>query len=158
MKKIFWTYTIILTILVLLWELIYFQLDIIPFLNIPGTEIRIFGLVTFIMTITINILSIKKLFKNNISNSILSLTTIGTFTSLIAFLSLQTLRIIINMYYNESTDYYFRLIQTINLTVFSIILAFLISFEITTKRTGMTFLILALIILVFGFAKGIIKI
>jgi hypothetical protein len=91
MKRIFLTHTTILTILVLIWELIYFQLDIISMLNIPGTEIRIFGLITLIMTITINILSIKKLSKNNITESILKLTTIGTLITLIAFISLQIL-------------------------------------------------------------------
>jgi hypothetical protein len=127
-------------------------------LNIPGTEIRIFGLVTLIMTITINILSIKKLFKNNITQSILKLTTLGTVTTLIAFVSLQILRIVIDKYNNESTNYYYMFIQTIMLTIFSLILSFLISFEVTTKRTGMTLLMLVLVLIIFALVKGIIKI
>jgi uncharacterized membrane protein len=157
MKKIFWTHTIILTIFVLIWELLYFQLDLISMLNIPGTEIRIFGLVTLIMTITINTLSIKKLFKNNITKSILRLTTLGTVTTLIAFSSLQILRIIIDKYNNESIDYYYLFMQTIILTIFSLIFSFLISFEVTTKRTGMTLLMLVLTSIIFAMMKGIIK-
>jgi hypothetical protein len=126
-------------------------------LNIPGTEIRIFGLVTLIMTITINILSIKKLCKNNITKSILRLTTLGTVTTLIAYSSLQILRIIIDKYNNESIDYYYLFMQTIILTIFSLIFSFLISFEVTTKRTGMTLLMLVLTSIIFAMMKGIIK-
>jgi hypothetical protein len=110
--------------------------------NIPHTPIRIGGLLLLGTLVFVLIIFEKRLLKLNPEETIFQLTTKG---SLICLISETVFQLIRQLTFDTTifTDriYYFT-IATVVITIFGIIISFLISFQLKTKRTGQLFLII----------------
>ncbi len=110
--KIYLEHTLLLAILFLFTEWLFFESSIQIIKNIPGTDIKIFGLVILIEVILILNIVFKKSIEKYDSFKVLNLTIIGSVICCSAVMSLQTFRVIMNLIHEENINLIDKAIQT----------------------------------------------
>ena len=134
---------LLLTGLLFEWWLIYFSGVSIPG-HIPYTPINVGGLLLIVLLLTILIIFIKKLVRQNSSFTIFTLTLAG---AIICFISEFVFQLIKFLTQNTDTlkDRFVDFCTgVIGITFFGAVLSFLVSYQIKTRETGMLFLFIIL--------------
>lgn len=148
--KIYLEHTLLLAILFLFTEWLFFESSIQIIKNIPGTDIKIFGLVILIEVILILNIAFKKSIEKYDSFKVLSLTILGSVICCSAVISLQTFRVIMNLIHEENINLIDKAIQTCKLVLILGIISFLIAFRIITKKTEILLLMILGIFIITG--------
>ena len=130
-----------LTALYIVLELVFFESNLEIIKTIPGTDIRVFGLLILLFTFIALRHSLKTAFLVNPKKSVLNLTILGGLICLLPLLSLQIVRYIIDTL-NHSADIVFILSQAVKIFIAYLVLSFLIAFQIVTKNTKILLLII----------------
>ncbi len=149
MKVIFTKYSILLLagFLISWWFLFYSPLDIPDY--IPGTPIKIDGLILLSILITILFFSQKEFLKSQPELTLFKLTLIGTlicFSSEIVFQLIRQLTL--DGYHpTERIRYFAR--GVFGVTIFAAVVSFLVAFQLKTKKTNkLVLMIIGFIVLV----------
>ena len=116
---------------------------------IPGTPIKISGLLLVGVILTILILAEKNFLKKHPDQTIFNLTILGSAICFFAEFIFQSFRQAFIMADTFSDRLYFFLLGTIGISIFGAAFSFLIAFQLKTKRTGqLVLLIIGLCVIV----------
>jgi hypothetical protein len=153
MKKAILGYgSILLACLFLEWWLIFYSPLNLPD-KIPKTPISINGLLLLGLILTILIIAEKRVLKINHDLNILQLTLFGTAICFFAELIFQALRQPFLKADNFSEHLYFYMMGTVGTSVFALAIAFLVAFQLKTKKTGQLLLLIVGLIIIINIVR-----
>jgi hypothetical protein len=144
-RRILQSSGILLLLFLMEWWIIYLSPFNIPE-YIPNTPIKIDGLLLSSTIIILLLWQFKNLLLVLPTLSIWKLTMIGTLTVFIAEVLFQSLR---QFHMNADTlrdHIYYFILGTMGVSLFSTVIAFLIAFQLKTKRTNTLLLLIFLIL------------